>query len=150
MPDFGTATPIKCVPLTVLVHCRMPSDAEFMWFKASRAGPATFEVLVQPNYAGTTIRRCSLNLQLRLFDQSRAQLTAATGVGVGPLDCTLPAAGIYYTSVSGAGSGTSASTGYTSYGSRGVYQLAVTYPSDGDMSPPTTPPAPPTTPVSAC
>lgn len=125
---------------------RMPTDAEFMWFRASQAGAATFQVLVQPNYPASGPGRSNLNLRLRIFDQSGALLTTATGIGISPFDYTLPSAGIYYTSVAGAGSGADATTGYTSYGSRGAYQLVVTYPSNGDMSPPTQAPS---TPVSA-
>lgn len=132
-----------CALVPLHVHRRMPTDVEFMWFRASRAGPATFQVLVQPNYPNTVTGRSNLNLQLRIFDQSGAQLTAAMGVGIGRFDYTLPAAGIYYTSVAGVGSGADASTGYTSYGSRGVYQLVVTYPSDGNMSLPTQTPSTP-------
>jgi hypothetical protein len=125
----------------------MPTDSEFMYFRASRAGPANFQVLVQPNYPNTGTSRSSLNLQLRLFNENGVQLKAATGVGISSFAFELPAPGIYYTSVAGAGAAATATTmAYSSYGSRGVYQLVVTYPSDGNMSPPTQPPP---TPVSA-
>lgn len=109
-----------------------------MWFRASGPGAATLQVMVQPSYANSAIGRSNLNLRLRLLDANGAEVagSARSGIGVAAYTVTLPAAGIYYTAVAGVGAGADATTGYTSYGSRGVYQLVVTYPSDGNMEPP--------------
>lgn len=64
---------------------------------------------------------------------------------------SLPRAGVYYISITANGDGADATTGYTSYGSRGMYQLQLTYPSgtgDAPAPPPPAPaPAPPPTPT---
>lgn len=117
---------------------RAPTDSETLWFRASRPGTATLQVMVQPNYPNSGIGRSNLNLRLRVLDATGAEVvgSARSGIGVAAYAVTLPAAGIYYTAVAGVGAGADATTGYTSYGSRGVYQLIVTYPSNGSVEPP--------------
>jgi hypothetical protein len=129
-----TLTNLRCM----LYVRRAPTDSEVLWFRASRPGTATLQVMVQPNYPNSGIGRSNLNLRLRVLDATGAEVvgSARSGIGVAAYAVTLPAAGIYYTAVAGVGAGADATTGYTSYGSRGVYQLIVTYPSNGSVEPP--------------
>lgn len=116
----------------------MPSDSEFMYFRVSRPGTATLRVLVQPQWPQSSMGRSNLNLALTVLDANGSPFPGGSqrGIGIPAYSVTLPAAGIYYTSITGVGAGDPVTTGYSSYGSRGVYQLFVTYPSDGNMDPP--------------
>jgi len=116
----------------------MPADSEFMYFRVSRPGTATLRVLVQPQWPQSTMGRSNLNLALTVLDANGNPVPGGSqrGIGIAAYSVTLPAAGIYYTTIVGVGAGDPVTTGYSSYGSRGVYQLFVTYPSDGNMDPP--------------
>jgi len=67
-------------------------------------------------------------------------LSTVSGVGAGPVSVTLPAAGRYFITLNPVGSGDPVTTGYSTYGSRGQYELLVTYPSNGGSKTPRTKP----------
>lgn len=113
-----------------------------MYFDAAAAGTATLRVLVAPN-KDTSVVRANLNLQLTVTaSDGTTTLYTTSGVGIGPMSVNLAAAGRYYITLNPVGSGDPATTGYSTYGSRGQYELLVTYPVDGTVSSPPPSPSP--------
>lgn len=91
---------------------------------SAAAGAATLQVVGAPAWG--TVLRSDLYLQLWLQDAAGVVIATAAGVGVGPLRVTLPSSGMYYVSIIPQGAG-DPSSAYSSYGSRGQYQLTISY-----------------------
>jgi len=62
-------------------------------------------------------------------------LDTASGVGISPLSVSLPAAGTYYVTLRPVGAGNPPTDGYSTYGSRGQFELRVAYPVPRASSP---------------
>jgi hypothetical protein len=131
-------------------------DVDYHKFAAA-AGAATFTVSLVPSEAvtspGTPRARTNLNLRLEVFSAAAPAVPIATrdpSTSSGTFTVTLPAEGVYYAALSGAGQGADATTGYTAYASLGEYSLAIDVPTPGTslssppppaIPPPTSPPA---------
>lgn len=102
------------------------TDADLFRFAAG-AGAATFQA--QPAALGP-----NLDIQLSLYDSAGTLLATENPAGLpGQLSATLTG-GTYYLAVDGAGVGDS-STGYSDYGSLGVYGLSAVVPPVSGMVP---------------
>lgn len=123
--------------MLLLAAPRTPSDAEFTYFTAAVAGTATIKVLV---LSGS---RTNLNLRVTVFDANGQPVASQSGLGVPQFSVSV-APGVYYVSITGIGVAADATTqGYTTYGSRGVYEMVVIWPSDGNLPPAPNGPPPP-------
>lgn len=146
--DSSTATPLTAVlnadgvtaTATGSGIIKYPGDFDVFSFAAATAGTATLQVLGMPAWGSAA--RSNLNMQLTVTDATNTALASTTGVGIGAFTITLPAAGTYYVSVTGAGSGDPTTTGYSSYGSRGVYEVVATYPGAQPRPSPSPQPSP--------
>jgi hypothetical protein len=125
---------------------RGPTSPDYFSITAA-AGPATLQLLVAP-VSAVGAPRADVNASVTLLSAAGVVLKSMSGVGIAPFDVTLPAAGSYAVAVAPTGAGDPTTTGYTVYGSRGQFQLSVTYPytSASAPSPSPAPVAPPPSP----
>jgi hypothetical protein len=130
--SFATAAPLTAtVAAGVATGSAMGAvvDAAGDWFSfVAAAGTATLSAVTLSAWG--TANRANLNIQLTVYDATGAVVTSLNPVGtlnVPATPVTLPAAGIYYVSVQGAGEGDVKTTGYSAYASRGQYELSVVY-----------------------
>ena len=65
---------------------------------------------------------------MRVLNAAGTVVAIATGLGIPSLDVPLRTTGVHYVSVAPAGSGSPATDGFSTYGSRGQYMLQVTVP----------------------
>lgn len=122
-----------------------PGDADMFKFTAG-AGAASF------TFTGA-VNSQNLDISAQLMDATGKVLANTTGQTTlnKTLTFNLPSAGTYYLSITGAGRGTAASTGYSNYGSLGQYSIvgktALTTGTGGTGTGTTPPPTtkPPTT-----
>lgn len=123
--NFSLATWLSGVDSTNTGRLERAGDLDFFAFESS-AGSAKFTV-------GTWERGPNVHFLLKLYDAQHtllvSQQTADLSTGVQPVvvQRTL-AAGTYYLSLEGVGSGDPMTTGYSSYGSCGNYTLTVKLP----------------------
>jgi hypothetical protein len=108
-------------------------------FTATAAGSVTVQVLPTPDWGG--YRRTNLLMGFNLTDAAETPLVnSMVGYGIGPLTVALPAAGTYFVWINGTGAGDPVYTGYSSYGSRGQFEVVVTYPTGpATLTPPASP-----------
>jgi hypothetical protein len=108
-------------------HCSGPNDKDMMSFKAA-AGNATVQLLPLPASA-YSYGRSNLYMTVEIKNSNNEVLVTGTMLGAAAdFDVPIPAAGIYYVSLAGAGYGDPAMyPGFSSYGSRGQYQLKLAY-----------------------
>jgi hypothetical protein len=134
------------------------SSAAGDWYSLqAEAGTLTLSVGVTAPWASgaSSSNRANLDAQLVVYNAAGAPLATinpagadpVNGLGIAPTAVALPAAGTYYVAVTGAGAGDPAATGYSSYGSRGQFELTATYKPRlttalPDQPPPSTPPSP--------
>ncbi len=131
----ATATPLSGTPaggltsLAVQGVIERPSDIDVFSFAAA-AGTASFTV-------SPAARSANLDALVTLRDAAGNLLATAN-----PLDAlnasfsvVLPAAGTYYLAVQGTGKGDPLTTGYTNYGSLGLYQVTASVPTPASQSP---------------
>ena len=127
--DYGstiaTATALAGSSLSVTGLIERASDKDFFSFQS---GAGSMQVLVTPSERGP-----NLHLFISLYDGSGALLTnrevADTSAGVQPVGLSRAvAAGNYYISVEGTGSGNPVTTGYSDYASIGQYTMSLTLP----------------------
>lgn len=106
-----------------------PSDVDVFSF-ASGVGTVTVDV-------GPAARSANLDLLIELRNGASALLASANPVDALPVTLTLAvaSAGTYYVTVQGVGKGDPLGTGYTDYGSLGVYAVTATAPSAGSQPP---------------
>jgi hypothetical protein len=131
--DTATATPLvgtldAATGLYTAQAAGIVTDANGDWFSfISLEGTATLSVAVVSPWG--SFQRANLDVQLAILNSAGAIVTMlnppslnlpATVVG-------LPAMDRYYVAVQGVGSGDPATTGYSSYGSKGQYELTVVY-----------------------
>jgi hypothetical protein len=74
-------------------------------------------------------------MTVNVTDAAGNLLSSKTGVGIASYSLALASAGRYYLTIEGVGSGNVSTTGYSNYGSRGMYQMVATYPSVVPPSP---------------
>jgi PKD repeat protein len=106
-----------------------PADVDMFSFVAG-AGTAT--VTLSP-----ASRSANLDALIELRNSAGALLASANPADAlnASLSFNLPAAGTYYVSVQGFGKGDPLTTGYTDYGSLGLYALAVSAPTGSGSAP---------------
>jgi hypothetical protein len=117
----ASATPGQAIGSAFGIMTR-PDVPEFFSFEATAAGTATFSVAVVSEFG--SFARSNLDVQLTVFDAAGANLGSvnpagvdtANGLGVAGASLALPAAGMYYVALAGAGAGDVKATGYSSYG----------------------------------
>lgn len=135
----GTPRP-DCSDFAALVSpaCRGVDDLEFMYFDASRGGPASVRAGTMPSLYDSASQRTELRttlfLNISMLDAAGRVVYTQMGYQLGA-NFTLAAAGRYYISIRGSGFGTF----WPSYGSRCGYQLTVTYPTGTNSTPPASP-----------
>jgi hypothetical protein len=85
----------------------------------------------------TSARSPNADLVLSLYDAAGTLLASANPAQTlsAALNFQLPAQGTYYLAVSATGNGDPLGTGYSSYGSVGLYQLSTSYPTVGGSIP---------------
>lgn len=67
-------------------------------------------------------------MQLQVLNDQGAVLATRVGTGIGTFSFTVSVAGTYYLSIQGAGNGNPSSPpGFSSYGCRGQYEVAIKY-----------------------
>ncbi|WIA38723.1 hypothetical protein OEZ86_002023 [Tetradesmus obliquus] len=103
---------------------------DFFSFEAG-AGLASIAVAVTAPFGIGAFTRANLKASATVYDASGAVLATLTppkgfAMAVPESTVLLPAAGVYYVSVSGTGADTPATGGYSNYGSLGWYALTVT------------------------
>lgn len=103
---------------------------DFFSFEAG-AGLASVAVAVTAPFGVGAFTRANLKAAATVYDASGAVLATLTppkafAMAVPESTVLLPAAGVYYVSVSGTGADTPATGGYSNYGSLGWYALTVT------------------------
>lgn len=116
---------LPCAYLLSLVHCcfcRNPTDVDMWRFSTNAAVNVYVQVSAVSPWGNAG--RSNLNATVTLTD-TKTVLGKVTGVG-SVLSVKVPK-GNYYVSVTAAGSGDPAVDGYSTYGSRGQYQLSLTY-----------------------
>lgn len=132
-------------PCPLTCHSRrQPSDIEVFSFTAGTPGAATLS-MTGVQKLGTMVRS-NLNASLTLASATGAVMASTAGVGIPAFSVQLPAAGLYYVYIAPVGAGDPVTDGYSTYGSRGQYEVSVTYPVSGDV--PSSPSPSPV--VSAC
>jgi hypothetical protein len=145
-PEAPTATGTVTARATGVVV--LPETPAYFSFDAPVQGTAMVRVAVA---AAWPIVRSNLDARISVFDSADTLLASAdptgvstdNGLGIEGLPVPLPSPGRYYIAIMGAGAGSSTSSNYTSYGSRGQFTLSVTYPlMDGSLQPPTESPSP--------
>jgi PKD repeat protein len=131
----GTASPMGGTSgggtssLAVSGVIERPADVDMFSFNAG-AGSAT--VTLSP-----ATRSANLDALVELRNSAGVLIASANpadGLNAS-LTVNLPAAGTYYVSVQGVGKGDPLTTGYTDYGSLGLYALAVSAPTGSGSSP---------------
>jgi len=125
----SNATPLVLTPVSdsiaVFNEVGIVSETkalDFFSIQVSEAGSFVLYPDRLPSYAPVEsdnfIRRSNLDLVVTVYDSSDNIIASNPGTPV-----QLPAAGTYYFSVTGTGSGDPVTTGYSAYGSLGQYQL---------------------------
>ncbi len=152
-PDHGSssASATTITSGTPTAGVLTPSDTAD-WFRLyAAAGPISISAQVIGAYAGNS--RTNLDIQLTLLDAAGAMLAVANPAVAGDATATLPASistslpatGAYFISVARTGNGDPVSSGYSTYGSVGQYQVRATFtaaaaPSSPPSRPPPNPP----------
>uniref|UniRef100_A0A383V6Z4 Peptidase C-terminal archaeal/bacterial domain-containing protein n=1 Tax=Tetradesmus obliquus TaxID=3088 RepID=A0A383V6Z4_TETOB len=157
--DSTSGSTASSIAYGVVAQAGVP---EFFKFMAS-AGPATVKTQLTPSFTntlGSVDNRADLDMRVTVYDAAGAIVTTldpasfenAATLEIAESPVTLPADGVYYVGVTGAGSGDPKSTGYSDYGSLGRFALSLTYPAPAGGNPvwstpnPPSPSTPPTTP----
>lgn len=106
-----------------------PADVDVFSFTS---GAGVVGVDVNP-----AARSPNVDLKIELLDAAGALLASANPVDALPasMSVTVPSAGTYYVTVRGTGKGDPLTTGYSAYGSVGVYAVSVAAPSAGSLPP---------------
>lgn len=110
------------------------ASAAGAWYSfQAAAGTVTLSAAVVAPWSGAS-NRANLDIQLVVYDADGTALATlnpagadAASLGVPATPVTLPASGTYIVAVTGAGAGDVASSGYSSYGSRGQFELTAVY-----------------------
>ena len=131
--DTATATPLvgtldAATGLYTAQVAGVVTDANGDWFSfISLEGSATLSVAVVTPWGD--FQRANLDAQLTIINSAGAvvQTLNPASLDVPATVVGLPAMNRYYVAVQGVGSGDPATTGYSSYGSKGQYELTVVY-----------------------
>lgn len=127
----ATATPLagSATSLSAQGVIERPGDVDMFSFTAG-AGSASFSV-------GPAARSPNVDLKLELRSATGQLLASANPVDAlaASISTTLPAAGTYVLAVTGTGKGDPLTTGYTNYGSVGLYAVAGTAPASEGQPP---------------
>ena len=132
---FGTATPLQSLTVdgvTYLVDdgvIERPSDIDVFSFAG---GSGVITVTVNP-----AARAPNLDLRVELRDSAGVLLASGNPVDALPvtLAATAASSGTFYVTVQGVGKGDRLTTGYTDYGSLGLYAVTVSAPTAASQSP---------------
>lgn len=102
-----------------------PGDSD-LFIIAAGAGPATFAI--KP-----ANRSPDADLVLRLLDSNGSEITSNNPLDLlnATISYNLPSTGTYYLEVKGTGKGDPLTTGYSDYGSLGLYRLTASYTESG-------------------
>jgi autotransporter-associated beta strand protein len=124
--SLGGATPLSGVSFNLPGNIERSTDVDYFRFQC---GAGQVSIVVQPAPKGPNLR-----ILLNLLNASGGVIATAnpadTTAGVQPASIsTTLAAGVYYISVQGTGSGDPLTTGYSSYASIGEYTLSGSLPS---------------------
>ena len=133
--NAGGATPLQSTTVngfTSLVAdgvIERPSDVDVFSFAG---GAGTVTVTVNP-----AARAPNLDLRVELLDSAGTLLASGNPVDALPatLTATVASSGTYYVAVQGVGKGDPLTTGYTDYGSLGLYAVTVSAPTAASQPP---------------
>lgn len=123
-PGPHLAWPTLCAALWLC--CRQPSDVEVFAIQTNATGNVTVQLLGAPAWG--SVLRSNLNASVTVQSMQGAVLGQASGVGVIAFSLPSVVAGTYFIFVRPTAAGNPLTTGYSTYGCQGQYELVVTYP----------------------
>lgn len=127
------AAPCRTTLCRAVLCLHRSGDSEALAFY-SGAGIASIQILTVPVWG--TAPRSNLNMTLTITNATNNVMGSRSGTGISSFSVSIPAAGYYYLWIKGTGMGIATSnTGYSDYGSRGQYQVLMTYPVSSTPAP---------------